>query len=166
MLGWGRSAHGAETPMLRKPAAPECHLSRCLRPSLSHMVGKTEAVACAHLGDGYSLWLFRLSSYGKAASPLEDADARSPRPRACDFRRLRFARNASFRRSFLESFLESLLESLTGSFFGSVAGALLCPSRLRFSSFIVDLFSCAERMTERIDAAVELSANIGKWQLK
>jgi hypothetical protein len=126
------------------------------------MVGKTEAVACAHLGDGYSLWLFRLSSYGKAASPLEDADARSPRPRACDFRRLRFARNASFRRSFLES----LLESLTGSFFGSVAGAPLCPSRLRFSSFIVDLFSCAERMTERIDAALELSANIGKWQLR
>jgi hypothetical protein len=122
------------------------------------MVGKTEAVACAHLGDGYSLWLFRLSSYGKAASPLEDADARSPRPRACDFRRLRFARNASFRRSFLES----LLESLTGSFFGAVAGAPLCPSRLRFSSFIVDLFSCAERMTERIDAALELSANIGK----
>src|ERR1700722_8267092 len=74
----------------------------------------------------HSLRSFRLSSYGEAASPLEDADVRSPRARACAFRRLRFARNASFNRVCFESLPESL-------FADAPAGL----SRLWFSSVIV-----------------------------
>src|ERR1700733_9397663 len=80
----------------------------------------------------HSLRSFRLSSYGEVASPLEDVDVRSPRARACDFRRLRFARNANFSRVCFESLLECLPESL---FAGAPAG----PSRLCFSSVIVGL---------------------------
>ena len=51
----------------------------------------------------------------------------SLRPRACDFRRLRFSRNASFSRSRRGFFPRSPL----------------CPSPLSFASFIVDLFERA-----------------------
>jgi hypothetical protein len=57
---------------------------------------------------------------------LEDALGGSLRPLACDFRRLRFSRNARFSRSCR----------------GLLGGAPACPSRLSLSSFIVGLFEC------------------------
>ena len=52
----------------------------------------------ADFRSGYSSCLLAPSSYGEGASVLEGA-AGSPRPRACDLRRLRFSRSASFNRS-------------------------------------------------------------------
>lgn len=52
----------------------------------------------------------------------------SSRPLACDFRRLRFSRNARFSRS------------CRGSFAGFFAGSLAWPPPLAFSSVIVDLW--------------------------
>ena len=72
---------------------------------------------------GYSSGLSPLPSCGVASSRCEDADAPSLRPLACDFRRLRFSRSASFSRSCRESGL--------GLF---AAG----PARLSCSSVIVD----------------------------
>ena len=66
--------------------------------------------------------------------------AKSPRARACDFRRLRFARNASFSRAWRSSF----------------AGLPDRPSRLSLPSFIVDPFECVRR--ER-----HISQRPGRW---
>jgi hypothetical protein len=60
------------------------------------------------------------------SSEAEDAVVKSPRPLACDFRRLRFSRNARFSRSWRRS-----LAGLPGG-----------PSRLSLPSFIVDPFEC------------------------
>ena len=87
---------------------------------------------------GYSLGFFPLPSCSETSSSLEDAIRVSLRPRACDFRRLRFSRSASFSRSCLGSFLGSIRDTLPGFF----AGVPVCASRLSFSSFIVDLFEC------------------------
>ena len=71
---------------------------------------------------------FTLPSCGEASSGSVGAGARSPRPRACDFRRLRFSRNASLSRS------------CRGSFF---AAPPVWPSHLSLSSVIVNPFDCA-----------------------
>jgi hypothetical protein len=47
----------------------------------------------------YSLGFFPPPSPGVASPSFADATAMPLRPLACDFRRLRFSRNASFRRS-------------------------------------------------------------------
>jgi hypothetical protein len=70
------------------------------------------------------------SSCGETPAPSEDAGAGSFRPLACDFRRLRFSRNARFSRSCLESLVPA----------GRFAAVGCCPSPLFFSSAIVDLF--------------------------
>ena len=66
---------------------------------------------------------FRCASCGEASSGLEGAGAVSLRPRACDLRRLRFSRSASFSRSWRACFFES---------------PPVWPSRLSLSSLIVD----------------------------
>jgi hypothetical protein len=73
----------------------------------------------------YRLGFFPLSSSNETSTLSVETTVTSLRPLACDFRRLRFSRNASFSRSCL------------GSFF---AGVPVRPSRLCFSSFIVSLF--------------------------
>src|SRR3954453_12302551 len=60
---------------------------------------------CRHLAPAYpSVRLFPLASSREASRLSEDALAGSLRPLACDFRRLRFSRSASFNRSCRESF--------------------------------------------------------------
>jgi hypothetical protein len=87
----------------------------------------------------------------------------SLRPRACDFRRLRFSRSASFNRSCRESFTDDPD----------------CPSRLALSSFIADPFEyyispgdytgdrtpCtgAGQLAPLHDGTLEFSASIGNW---
>src|SRR6266404_2642125 len=73
---------------------------------------------------GYLPGFFPPTSYGETSSGLGGTVVTSPRPRACDFRRLRFSRNASFSRSCR----------------GFFPRAPLCPSPLSFASFIVDPF--------------------------
>src|SRR5437879_9543056 len=76
---------------------------------------------------GYLPGFFPPTSYGETSSGLGGTVVTSPRPRACDFRRLRFSRDASFSRSCRGFFPRSPL----------------CPWTLAFASFIVDLFERA-----------------------
>jgi hypothetical protein len=73
---------------------------------------------------------------------LEDAVISSLRPRACDFRRLRFSRNACLSRSCLGSF--------GGVFRGPFStGAAVCPRSLSLSFFIVTCPHRRERTLHR-----------------
>jgi hypothetical protein len=62
------------------------------------------------------------------------------RPLACDFRRLRFSRNACLSRSCLGSFVGSFVAFVPGPVFKRAA---VCPSLLSLSFFIVDLSASA-----------------------
>ena len=72
----------------------------------------------------YRLGFFPLSSSSETSALSVDSTVTPLRPLACDFRRLRFSRSASFSRS-------------RRGFFAAV---WVSPSRLCLSSFIVDLF--------------------------
>src|SRR5216683_8301202 len=116
------SAHDAEKRRPAERCHPSCFLCWRLRPSrLTSSEGKRKT--CRGAKPGYSPGFFPLPSCGEASSALEGAIVTSLRPLACDFRRLRFSRNASFSRSCL----------------GFFAGSLVWPSYLSFSSFIVNL---------------------------
>ena len=73
---------------------------------------------------GYLPGFFSLPSCRETSTSSEGAVIKWLRPLACDFRRLRFSRNASFSRSC----------------FGFFAGIPVCTSRLSLSSCIVDPF--------------------------
>jgi len=119
------SAHDAETrPPSERPRFD--FPSYCLRSSRLTCSERNRRGA----GSGYSVG-FRLASCSATPSSCEASWLPSLLPLACDFRRLRFSRNASFSRSSLASFP------------GLFAGVLVCAPRLSLSSFIVALFEYA-----------------------
>src|SRR5258708_987559 len=78
----------------------------------SHIIKERAELCGARQGEGFLLGsrsplfapcylpgFFPLTSCGVRSSPAEGAPVISLRPLACDFRRLRFSRNASFSRS-------------------------------------------------------------------
>jgi len=97
------------------------------RGSHSHLrlTSQEASKTCRGAEPGYSPGFSSPPSSGAAASPWEGAGAMPPRPRVCDFRRLRFSRNASLSRSRLASFF---------------AKWPLRPSALSPSSVIMDPF--------------------------
>ena len=87
------------------------------------------AIRARRYQDGYSPGFSAPSSYGEAYRYRKVADARSPRPLACDFRRLRFSRNASFNRS------------CRGSLPGRPCSYCLATDRIFFGSVLILLVS-------------------------
>src|SRR3981081_2276552 len=115
------SAHGGET--LQRRCHPSCFQSAAPHPFFLPLFKQITDLPQASYSPGF----FPLPSSGETSSPLEGAIVASPLPLACDFRRLRFSRNASFNRSW------------RGLFLGFFAGVPVWRSSLSFSSFIVNL---------------------------
>ena len=115
----------------RRGAAIGLASSRGVRPFPLTSSAVTKAAAATRL----FARLFPRSSCGDAIVIGRRDRRLSLRPRACDFRRLRFSRNASFSRSWRAFF----------------AGSGFAPSRLSLSSFIVDLFECAALRNDTSD---------------
>ena len=101
---------------------------------------------------GYSPGFFPPWSSSETPASSEDALVLSLRPLACDLRRLRFSRNASFSRSFL------------GSMFGFLPADRVCVSRLSFSSFMMDLFEC--RRSNSTAGTIDRWAKTMHWRLR